>query len=235
MHLTHLLHGQQSLPLEIVIPTVVGSICWIIVYVILLLKAPKQRFFEMPLIIVIGDVVWETLYGFVFPLDPNLNPLIQWGIRAWCILDYINLAIALKHAKNSIATPTILLYLKPIVVGLAIFWAAFFYGIADGGTGDVNITTHEDLVREAMSAYLLNIVISLAYIFQYLRLYNQRVHLPSVAWLKMLGTGLTTVAVCFYRPLNELLIVLGGLVFLADVAYIVLLRVLPNHVEQERA
>jgi hypothetical protein len=232
MHVTHLLHGQHNLPLEVVIPTVVGSVCWILVYVLLLLNAPKRQFFEMPLVIVIGDVVWETLYGFVFPLDPNLNPLIQWGIRAWCILDYINLAIALKYAKRSISTPKIVLYLKPIVVGLAIFWAAFFYGIADGGMGEVNIDTHEDLVREAISAYLLNIVISLTYIFQYLRLYNQEVYLPSVAWLKMLGTGLTTVAVCFYRPLNELLIILGVLVFIADTAYIALLRIVPNHIEQ---
>jgi hypothetical protein len=232
MHVTHLLHGQHNLPLEVVIPTVVGSVCWILVYVLLLLNAPKRQFFEMPLVIVIGDVVWETLYGFVFPLDPNLNPLIQWGIRAWCILDYINLAIALKYAKRSISTPKIVLYLKPIVVGLAIFWAAFFYGIADGGMGEVNIDTHEDLVREAISAYLLNIVISLTYIFQYLRLYNQEVYLSSVAWLKMLGTGLTTVAVCFYRPLNELLIILGVLVFIADTAYIALLRIVPNHIEQ---
>jgi hypothetical protein len=233
MRLTHLLHGQQGLPLEVVIPTVVGSICWVFVYVILLVQSPKSKFFEMPLIIVIGDVVWETLYGFVFPLDPSLNPMIQWGIRAWCILDYFNLALALKYAKNSIATPKVLFYLKPIVLGLALFWVAFFYSIADSGTGEVNISTHEDLVREATSAYLLNIVISLTYIFQYLRLYNQRVYSPSVAWLKMLGTGLTTVAVCFYRPFNELLIILGVLVFLADIAYIFLfLHVLPNHVEE---
>lgn len=227
MNPLHLL-ASGDLPLNVVIPAVLGNILWITLYIVLIINGRKNRFVELPIFIITGDLVWEALYGFVFPLDPVLNPIIQWGIRIWCLIDCVVFALALKYANNEITTPLIVKYITPICLALFVFWGVFVYAIADAGIGGTVIIDNADLVREAVSAYLLNIVISVIYLYQYLRLYNQRVFLPSVAWLKMLGTGLTTVAVYFNQPFNGFLMILGVLVFVADVTYLVLLRILPN-------
>jgi hypothetical protein len=228
----HLL-GSGDLPLEVVIPAAIGNILWVILYIIALLHAPKNKFMEIPIFVITGDLVWEALYGFVLPYDPSVGIVMQYGIKAWCVMDCLILFFALKYAASSISTPLILKYIIPITLALLVSWTAIIYTMADAGMySAMDILTKEDLVREAMSAYLLNIAISYVYIFQYLRLYNQQPFLTAVAWLKMFGTGLTTVSVYLNKPFNLLLFTLGVLVFAADIVYIVLLRVLPNKIQR---
>ncbi len=230
MHSLHIF-SPNGLPLNVVLPALIGNIAWIAVYIILIFHARKNQFIEIPIFIITGDLVWEGLYGFVFPYDPTLNPIIQWGVRIWFLIDCVNMYFAVKYAKNEISTPLILQYIKPITLALMIFWGVFVWVIADAGMGETAMTTNDDLIREAMSAYLLNIVISIIYLYQYLRLYNQRVFLPSVAWLKMLGTAFTTVAVFFNAPFNLFLFTMGVLVFVGDIAYLILLKILPNKIQ----
>ncbi len=227
--------GADGLPLIVVIPAAIGNVLWIILYVILLLNARKSKFIEMPLFIIAGNLCWEVFYGFIFPPDPILNPLIQWGVRAWAVLDMFIFLFAYKYVDNEVSTPLIRQYIAPIMVGLFITWGAVIWSIAAAGGLQGHAITNEDLVKEAMSAMILNIVISFLYIYQYLRLYNQQVFLSSVAWLKMLGTGLTTVATMFNKPFNEVLATLGIIIFIADITYIVLWYKLPNVITNTNA
>ncbi len=220
--------SPNGLPLNVVLPALVGNIAWITAYTILIFRAQKNQFIEIPILIITGNLVWEALYGFVLPASPVLNPIIHYEIKVWCILDCAILFFAIKYAKNSISTPLILKYIKPISFLLIVFWTGIIYAIAESGISENAIYPNQDLVREAASAYILNVIISVMYIFQYLQLYNQHKFLPSVAWLKMVGTGLTTFSVYINKPFNLLLFVMGIIVLVADILYIVLLKVLPN-------
>jgi signal transduction histidine kinase len=226
----------SNLSPETIIFAIIGNVLWIAIYVLLVKNARKNEFVEMPFFILIGNMVWEGLYGFVLPVESALSPVLQWGTKGWFILDCFIFAFALRYAKSSISTPLILRHIASVSLALIVLWGTLVYAIAYDGAPvvgmDAHHVMHEGFVRETKSAFLLGIIISVTYVFQYLRLYQQRVFLPSVAWLKMFGNAAATVAIAFYAPFNELLVVLGVLTFIADVIYIALRFVLPNTAPQ---
>jgi signal transduction histidine kinase len=235
MKLFHSLFLSDFAP-ETIIFAVIGNVLWIAIYVLLVKHARKNEFVEMPLFILIGNMVWEGLYGFVLPVESALSPVLQWGTKGWFILDCFIFAFALRYAQNSISTPIILRHIKSVSLALIVLWGALVYAIAFDGGPVVGMDEHhvmdKGFVRETKSAFLLGIIISVTYIFQYLHLYQQRVFLPSVAWLKLFGNAAATIAIAFYRPFNELLVVLGVLTFISDVFYVALRFILPNTVTE---
>jgi signal transduction histidine kinase len=229
-----LLHSvfPSGISLETFIFAIIGNICWIAIYVLLVKNARKNQFIEMPFFLVVGNMVWEGLYGFVLPVESSLSPVLQWGTKGWFILDCFIFAFALKYAKNSISTPLVLDHIKIISLALILLWGTMVYAIAYDGGPVVGMNAQhvmdKGFIREGKSAFLLGIMISVTYVFEYLRLYDKQVFLPSVAWLKLIGNAAATIAIAFYRPFNEFLVVLGVLTFIADVVYIVLRFRMPN-------
>ncbi|MCU0427700.1 MAG: hypothetical protein MUF71_18970 [Candidatus Kapabacteria bacterium] len=225
----------SNLSLWVIIPAMIGNVLWVIMYILIIVKARQHQFVEMPIFVITGNLVWEGLYGFVLPWNNNLNPILHWQINIWCLTDCIILFLAIKYASISISTPLVLKHIKSISGGLIIFWAIFIYAIAISDIKSENaISANQDLIREAISAYILNILISTTYIFQYLRFYNHRKFIPAIAWLKMIGTGLNTFAVYVNKPFNLLIFVMGIIVLLADIIYILLLKILPNNITSIR-
>lgn len=63
--------------------TLTGSILWVAVYVFIIIDANKNRYMEMPLIAIAGNIAWEAIYSWAFDGYINLGLFLKIGYRAW--------------------------------------------------------------------------------------------------------------------------------------------------------
>ena len=227
MNLSYWLNTTAYTSLQLTL-AVVGNLSWVLVYVLLILKARQQKFMEMPLFIGAGNLAWEALYSFVFAGYINLGMAIVWGVRAWFFLDCYIFYLSVKTAPNEVSTPLIQRYIAPIGSVLFLAWLAFIWAIVSAGLDNVPFGSSGTVKLGGVSAYILNMGISLLFLVQYLRLYATQSFSKAIAWAKMIGTGVTTIFFALIDPQNVLLLTMGGVVFVADVAYILLQYVLPS-------
>lgn len=227
MNLSYWLNTTAYTPLELTL-AVVGNLSWVLVYILLIRNARQQKFMGMPLFIGAGNLAWEALYSFVFAEYINLGMAIVWGVRAWFFLDCYIFYLSVKTAPNEVSTPLIQRYIMPIGLALFLAWSAFIWAIVSAGLDNVPFGSSSAVKLGGVSAYILNMGISLLFLVQYLRLYTVQSFSKAIAWAKMIGTGVTTIFFALIDPQNLLLLTMGGIVFVADMAYIVLQYVLPS-------
>jgi len=226
MNFSYWLNTTAYTPLQLTL-AVVGNLSWVLAYLWLIRNARKQGFMEMPLFIGAGNIAWEALYSFVFAEYINLGMAIVWGVRAWFFLDCYIFYLSLKTAPRDISTPLIQRYIMPIGIALVLIWFVLIWAIVAAGLDNVPFGSAGAVKLGGVSAYILNTGISLLFLAQYLRLYSVQFFSKSIAWAKMIGTGVTTVFFALIDPQNIFLLSMGAIVFAADMAYIVLLYVLP--------
>lgn len=231
MNLSYWLNTTAYTPLELTL-AVVGNLSWVLVYILLIRNALQQKFMEMPLFIGAGNLAWEALYSFVFAEYINLGMAIVWGVRAWFFLDCYIFYLSVKTAPNDVSTPLIRRYIIPIGLALFLAWSAFIWAVVSAGLDNVPFGSSGAVKLGGVSAYILNMGISLLFLVQYLRLYALQPFSKAIAWAKMIGTGVTTIFFALIDPQNVLVLTMGGIVFVADVAYIVLQYALPSGVGQ---
>jgi hypothetical protein len=188
-----------------------GALLWVIVYGIYIWQAIKHRFVELPLFGACADIGWEFSWGVL--LRTNMGSLFQWGYRSWLLLDVFIFYAVLRYGRDDVETPAIRRHFVPIMLGTAIAWAALTWAMAASSL---------DTPTGANSAYLVNVSLSATYL---LALFQRRGVVRGsfvAAWLKMLGTGVTSVFMLIYPPYggNRFLQFLVVLTTLLDCGYL---------------
>lgn len=210
---SRLVNLQEYTPLELFL---FGGGCylWVLVYGIYVKEIHRQRFVEMPVFAACGNIGWEFVWGFL--AVTNMGPLLQWCYRIWFFFDLVIFASVLRYGAQQVLTPAIRKGFRPLAVFTALAWGAAFFTLIRAGL---------DTPIGANSAYILNLTISVLYLFLLLQQTDVgRLSLP-VAWLKMIGTGMNTVFMNIYAGYadNYFLRFLAILTTALDCVYLYLL------------
>lgn len=158
-----------------------GASMWVIVYIIYIRNCFKYKFMEMPLIAACANFTWEFVWSIFFSTDQG--KLLEYGYKAWLFIDIFLLYFVIKYAHKHIFVDALKPYARQIAVLFLAFFGLAWYYFADAGL---------DTPTGANSAYIAQVLLSVLYI-------NLIVHKKSVAdlsyavaWLRMLGSGLTS-------------------------------------------
>lgn len=191
-----------------------GCYLWVLVYGIYVKDIRKMQFIEMPVFAACGNIGWEFVWGFL--AVTNMGPLLQWCYRIWFFFDLFIFASVLRYGGRQVLTPALRKNFRSLAIGTAVAWAAAFYTMIQAGL---------DTPIGANSAYILNLTISVLYIFLLLQQTDARRFSVAVAWFKMIGTGMNTVFMNLYAGYadNYFLRYLAILTTVLDCVYIYLL------------
>ena len=195
---------------------VLNFICaslWAVSYVLIILRIRKHSFIEMPVFAALGNIAWELLWSTVY--QGNLGALFNWGVKLWLILDVYIIWHVFKLGTQQIFIPEMRRVFRPLAAFTFFGWAVALF-----------LFTHMGLDNPigGRSAIMLNLVISVLYIFLLFRTEHPELMSRPVAWCKGVGTGCYTASVFFNEgPQQKFIEAIGILIFLIDASYIWLL------------
>ena len=159
----------------------------------MIINIKKHKYVEMPYFVAAGNIAWEGLWAYVFSDMIDLGMMYVYLYRAWFIFDCFIFAHVVMYGHKQIQNPYIRKNYKPILFATTFLWASLIYSFVKSGY---------DYPLGVNSAYILNLVISILYLQLYMRQYQSGTFLKSVAWLKMLGSGIITIAFWTMIPPN---------------------------------
>lgn len=191
-----------------------GCYLWAVVYGICIWNIRKHKFIEVPIFAACGNIGWEFTWSFL--LATNMGPLMQWCYQLWFFFDLFIFYAVLRYGWKQVQTERLRPYLPPILVFIAVAHAAAFYFMGISGL---------DTPIGANSAFLLNLTLSILYIFLIIRQTDVSRFSMWIAWGKMIGTGTNTVFMNIYLPYadNHFLHFLSIMTTTLDCVYIFLL------------
>lgn len=205
----------------------IGSVFWVIVYLLLVKDAIKYKYMEMPIIAFCGNIAWEFLYSFVFVDHINLGRLYTWGYQAWFFIDLVIMFFVFRYGKKQIRTQFFKKNFYVIVPVLMLFFGILLYfwislGF-DNTPFDAIPLTGKHISKVALgatSAYFLNLIISLLYLRElFIKVSFKQLSLANGVF-RWLGTGLFTIMFHLIDPGNYIVTSLGVFIFLSDSIYV---------------
>jgi hypothetical protein len=202
----------------------VGAACWLAAYVLVIVLCRKQTTYGVPLVAICLNCTWELMDSFFLP-----DPVPVWVLidRSWFLVDVLIVSQLLRFGKKEQIWQEVQ---KAFFVIVALTLGFAFIGQYAW------VTTFHDTLGIIL-AFVINLVMSALYLPFYFTRRNSGhgLSLP-VAWLKMIGTALSSIQCHFLIPLIHPVAPstthLGPYAFLhfmfvacfvLDVAYIVLL------------
>ena len=204
-----------------------GCVLWLVAYVVILYRAQKYRFVEIPAAAVVANVSWEFMWSFVYQGDTGR--LMEAGYRGWVLLDFVIVFALLRGGENQVVTPQLKGLFRPgLVLGIASWMTAIFFFVREG----------LDMSMGATSAYIINVMMSAVYIVM-LYTHPERRFSATIGWTKGLGTACFSLFMVM-APLHRyqdtapaakgFLLTLCAISLLLDAVYILAL-----HLRQQRA
>ncbi|MBX3042157.1 MAG: hypothetical protein KIT33_15870 [Candidatus Kapabacteria bacterium] len=192
---------------------IIGCIFWLLTYIIYIKNIRTKKFVEIPLIVVSLNIAWEFIWSFPFgsSVGNYMGSAIQIGYGLWFVLDCFIFWGILKYGYKQFNNPFFQKNYKIMAILTVIFGLIFFYTFNISGY-DTEIGT--------ISAYLDNLLISGLYIFLFVNQSDKSLFSYQVAWYKMLGTGLISVALVLHWSENYFLMFVTSVVLLLDIYYI---------------
>lgn len=206
-----LLNLRDYSPLEL-ITFGAGCFLWIVVYYYVLRSIFRRQFVEIPLVTILGNIVWEFLWSWVFVTD--MGSLFMWGYRIWFFMDCLIVYGAFRYGHKQISIP-LLARMAPglIIFGIAAWSPVLYYYIK---LYDAPISH-----MGAYSGYILNVMISVMYIPLALRLGDWTRFSYPASWCKAVGNLLINVF-CFLHFSDGFLLSLCVLTTVFDVLFLYL-------------
>jgi len=197
-------------PLELTL-FITGCFLWVIAYAIIIKNIIRHKVVEMPFLAGCGNFGWEFVWSFIF--QTNMGLVCVYAYRAWFFLDIYIFYNLVKYGSKQVSSPEMKQWFKPMCIFLTLAWGMATYCMHQSG--------YEHVIG-AISAYTVNVFISGCYISLILRIKSLEGFSLSVAWLKMIGTGLNTIFMFIHYPNDPYLHFMGVLVFIFDIIYIYL-------------
>lgn len=192
----------------------IGIGLWTIVYVFTIKNIFKNRFCEIPGAALSGKFAWEILWS--FHAVPNMGFIFEIGYKLWLILDIVIVWGFFCYGYKQVISQVNQYFRIYFILGILFWLITLYFFINDG---------FDNLIG-SNSFYVLNILMSVLYIFMFLRLENEYKKLFSsvIAWTKCFGTGFISLMVYLKWPNNNWVTALGIICFLIDFYYIFLVN-----------
>ena len=195
----------------------VGTALWLVAYILAIVQGFKQKTYAIPLVAVSLNFSWEVLAAFAFK-----EPILLWRIGdiLWMGIDGIIVYQVFRFGRDKQNVPEVRNWYYPFLIGL--FALAF--------VGQYTLTAYigDDLGFE--DAYFISIVMGALFITMYFARREAGNLAYGIAWTKMLGTGLTSLALVFIfprfypgKPTYAFMYFVYALCLLLDGTYVVLL------------
>jgi hypothetical protein len=195
---------ENLLPLKVQFLLLIGVVLfWTIVYILVIYKGFKDQSCGMPLACICANVTWEFLFTFIMPF----HPLQQVVTFIWFILDVIILIQYLYYSKGLYPKRT----LHSSVFALLVIALLLHYGMA--------VEFHDKM--GVYSAFGINLMMSVLFI-RMLMIKDLRGQSLSIAYFKMIGTVCASIFCYMLYPQSVLLMIMYVLIFILDIAYILL-------------
>jgi hypothetical protein len=191
-----------------------GCWLWVVCYVVIIRDVRRYKFVGMPAFAGAGNIGWEFVWTFLFAT--NMGLIADWAYKAWFVIDVYIFWKLVQYGDKQGWAPAIRRVYKPMILGGAAFLGLLYYFFRTSG--------HQDYEIGAATAYIDNCLMSVLYLFMLSRLTDVRGLAPSIAWMKMIGTGTNTVFMILRFPQDRFIHALGIGLFVCDVIYIVWLR-----------
>jgi hypothetical protein len=188
----------------------IGSVFWMLTYTLAIWLGFKQKTYAIPAAAIIGNVAWEFVFAFVFPQSSPAQAVIN---TLWFGLDVIIVVTYLKYGRKEFPadlSPHLFIptFILGIMTALALYWSA--------------ATQLQDFSGN-ISAFSLNLMISILFIEMLLRRKSVEGQSMYVALFKMFGSVGYGVLFTIRHPSWAFIITLSLSTFVFDLIYTVLL------------
>jgi hypothetical protein len=194
----------------------VGSIFWLLAYVLMIRKGFQDSTYGIPLLAIMLNFTWEIIYTMIHP--PSVRGEL-WLRLAWLALDIPNVWLLVRYGRAIQKIPYIQIY---YYLALGSTFVLCFVG---------HLCYYDELafMGATQSAYVINYVMSVLFVFLYFNRPDMKGLSYGGAWAKMLGTTCLSLANIPLWPAQPraphfFLYYLFAACFLFDVFYILLLR-----------
>jgi hypothetical protein len=204
-----------GVPIWVGVVNVLGDVLWLVAYILIIRQGFKDRTYGVPMLCVALNFTWEFIYAVQFPFPITIIEALRW---AWLLTDAVIVYQLFRYGRDSQTVPLIKQYFFPIAIAMfastyiAQLTFHYSYSLIDNWGG--------------LDAYMINLVMSILFVF----LYFSRPGLQGIslgaAWAKMLGTGVLSLGSCFLITdwvKSGFMVYLFLTIFVIDVTYIVLL------------
>lgn len=186
----------------------IAALFWVVAYILVIRDVFRYQYVGIPAAAVVANFAWETLWSLVF--YTNMGSLFEWGYRIWWILDIFIVGSVIRYGAKQTDNPLTQKFFTPIIVAGILFWIGGIYWITLQWGNPIG----------ARSAYIVNVQMSILYIFLLWKQPEQMSLSRVIAWCKMLGTALTTVFCFMVWPTDYFMLYLGVITFVLDMLYI---------------
>ena len=194
------------------IVNLVGCFLWLVAYYSVIRNLRKKKFLEIPLYVVCANIAWEFTWSFFY--YPNLGLLTWIGYIIAFFMDAYIFYMALKYGWKQLADKGLKKHLPLMMSFTAIAWVVLCYSFRGVGLDD-NFG--------ATSGYIINFLLSTAFVLLVLRLKDVSVLTLLTTGSKGLGTGIITISMFMIYPDNTFILALGVLVLFLDILNFVIL------------
>lgn len=202
----------------------VGDILWLVAYAAAVWKGFKQRTYCIPFVAVCLNVTWEAINVVMGLQDTNghLREIVQDG---WLVLDVVILGQLAWYGKEQQVIPMIQQVFYQLLAAALVMALLGQHGFMEYFPIDVS----KGAVGEA---FLINLVMSILFVFFILLRPDMRGISLVVGWTKMLGTVLVGIGNMLriieqgmnpFAPGQVFLAYLIGFIFVFDVWYVMLI------------
>lgn len=192
---------------------IISGICWSAVYVDSIRTGFKQKTYCMPLFALGLNIAWEGIYAYYEVLGRGTVSLQGVANAVWFFLDIAIVVTYFKFSKNDCKTDMERKWQIPfgilVLVICVVIQLLFIYEFGDGQA-------------EIYSAYLQNIVMSVAYLYMLNRRQSDKGQTMLIAVCKCVGTLAPTLIGVIES--NIFIVVTGIVCFVLDVLYILFLQ-----------
>lgn len=164
-----------------------GDLLWAAVYILAIIIGRKQRTYAIPMVAIGLNVAWELVHTVIHP-PAHLSELIAHLV--WFGFDLIIVFQLVRYGRERQENEVVRRFFGGIVLGIlgmALVGHITFY---DHVTANAIFPDRDGVV----SAFLINLVMSVLFIGFYFARPNGKGISRPVAWLKLLGTGMISLA-----------------------------------------
>ena len=162
-----------------------GNLLWVVAYILIIRKGMRDRAYGVPLVAIALNFTWEIYYTLIHPVPGAAFRVIG---ALWLLLDVLIVYQLLRFGREE-QRPQIRRAFYPIVIGTMVLaftghvyfhdWISRLGVFTDEGSGT--------------SGILINVVMSVLFVFMALDRPNSRGLSYGAAWSKFIGTAMIAV------------------------------------------
>ena len=160
---------------------------WTLTYVLIIWRGFLDNTYGMPLVALCANVSWEFIFSFLYPHGPIQRPVNI----VWFSLDLIIMVQLLRYGPREF-----------VDLPKRVFYAMFGLALVASFCAVLSVTYEFDDWDGAYSAFGQNLLMSALFLAMLRARRSLRGQSVSIAFSKMVGTGLASVAFYLYSPLS---------------------------------